>query len=794
MSASHAVRIEDYTIGWVCALFTELAAAQDMLDERHSDTHVHGLDTNIYTLGSICGHKVVIACLPDGQIGVGSAAAVAAQMKSTFPSIQFGLMVGVGGGVPTVENDIRLGDVVVSRPDKGHGGVVQYDFGKNTPGGFQRTGFLNSPPQILLKAIAKMRSNHLRGESKVLQYASTPRAEIESPGQDILFEADSCHIGGPICEKCDRDKIVRRKPRANQEPVIHYGTIASGSQVMRYGIERDRVSSEFGGVLCFEMEAAGLMNILPCLVIRGICDYADSHKNKAWQRYAARMAAAYAKELLSRVPTTEVKKPPVTDNKMVHFHLLPDLGVCPFESIMTAPYFGWSDEYIATGIQAVAKAIQTLEEDDDDELFAEAVEFLHEFDATLKDIQRYESEFPSGQFTTDITRLLQIMKSPLDRLLHFLEVYYPTVSSQISKSNGDPESKNWSFEGKKLFGKIIELKDAISHSLKLVHTLLWLHGLENVVKVIRHEIPVMEPDAANVAAKFIQALNSIDNTKLGLNIESLKSRQKYEKAMQFGADSTKQGISPILRTRSRKVRTGGLRSKEMIFAIEVLRQELHRSTGIILDTLIGQMENPSNDSELKGLLELHKQSFVTIHESLKSSWMATNEIEELIRQLTEKDATGNMSSWITTWTASLLGAVIGSIATTMFGMSLNHNNEPQLCDISSLIQGRDMGSRSQNKEELCPRCEHSKVWIFKNDMPDIGDDSKLARSTGPNTDNIDFEEPPLPSVRPLPFKHENADRRITPSLSSAYTASHLHDRATESYLVRYTTELNQRKF
>uniref|UniRef100_A0A093VFH1 5'-methylthioadenosine/S-adenosylhomocysteine nucleosidase n=1 Tax=Talaromyces marneffei PM1 TaxID=1077442 RepID=A0A093VFH1_TALMA len=687
MSASHAVRIEDYTIGWVCALFTELAAAQDMLDERHSDTHVHGLDTNIYTLGSICGHKVVIACLPDGQIGVGSAAAVAAQMKSTFPSIQFGLMVGVGGGVPTVENDIRLGDVVVSRPDKGHGGVVQYDFGKNTPGGFQRTGFLNSPPQILLKAIAKMRSNHLRGESKVLQYASTPRAEIESPGQDILFEADSCHIGGPICEKCDRDKIVRRKPRANQEPVIHYGTIASGSQVMRYGIERDRVSSEFGGVLCFEMEAAGLMNILPCLVIRGICDYADSHKNKAWQRYAARMAAAYAKELLSRVPTTEVKKPPVTDNKM-----------------------------------AVAKAIQTLEEDDDDELFAEAVEFLHEFDATLKDIQRYESEFPSGQFTTDITRLLQIMKSPLDRLLHFLEVYYPTVSSQISKSNGDPESKNWSFE------------------------------------------------------------------------ESLKSRQKYEKAMQFGADSTKQGISPILRTRSRKVRTGGLRSKEMIFAIEVLRQELHRSTGIILDTLIGQMENPSNDSELKGLLELHKQSFVTIHESLKSSWMATNEIEELIRQLTEKDATGNMSSWITTWTASLLGAVIGSIATTMFGMSLNHNNEPQLCDISSLIQGRDMGSRSQNKEELCPRCEHSKVWIFKNDMPDIGDDSKLARSTGPNTDNIDFEEPPLPSVRPLPFKHENADRRITPSLSSAYTASHLHDRATESYLVRYTTELNQRKF
>lgn len=82
-------RIQDYTIGWVCALFTELASAQDMLDERHNETHVNSLDTNIYTLGSMSGHNVVIACLPDGQTGVGSAAAVAAQMKSTFPSIQF---------------------------------------------------------------------------------------------------------------------------------------------------------------------------------------------------------------------------------------------------------------------------------------------------------------------------------------------------------------------------------------------------------------------------------------------------------------------------------------------------------------------------------------------------------------------------------------------------------------------------------------------------------------------------------------------------------------------------------
>lgn len=89
---------------------------------------------------------------------------------------------------------------------------------------------------------------------------------------------------------------------------IYYGTIASGNQVMRDGSTRDRVSAEFGGVLCFEMEAAGLMNSFPCLVIRGICDYADSHKNKMWQAYAAGTAAACAKEVLSVLPPAEVAK------------------------------------------------------------------------------------------------------------------------------------------------------------------------------------------------------------------------------------------------------------------------------------------------------------------------------------------------------------------------------------------------------------------------------------------------------------------------------------------------------
>jgi len=105
---------------------------------------------------------------------------------------------------------------------------------------------------------------------------------------------------------------VQRQPR-DQEIMVHFGTIASGNQVMRDAATRDRVSSELGGVLCFEMEAAGLMNSFPCLVIRGICDYADSHKNKKWQAYAAGTAAACAKEVLSVIPAAKVATEPTAE-------------------------------------------------------------------------------------------------------------------------------------------------------------------------------------------------------------------------------------------------------------------------------------------------------------------------------------------------------------------------------------------------------------------------------------------------------------------------------------------------
>lgn len=277
--------------------------------------HTRGIDNHdaavVYTLGRISEHNAVLACLPKGQIGTNSAAMVAVQLQSAFPSIRVGVLVGIGGGVPSAA-DVRLGDVVVSQPGKLHGGVVQYDFGKSTPSGIERTGYLNAPPAILLEAVAKVQAKHHRGQTtlydNIAHFDSLSAFSETNALEDVLFAADNGHVGGPTCKNCSKDKGLVQRGARDEGVVIHYGTIASGNLVIRDGLERDRVSSELGNVHCFEMEAAGLMNTFPCLVIRGICDYADSHKNKDWQPHASAMAAAYAKKLLSVVPPAAVAR------------------------------------------------------------------------------------------------------------------------------------------------------------------------------------------------------------------------------------------------------------------------------------------------------------------------------------------------------------------------------------------------------------------------------------------------------------------------------------------------------
>jgi hypothetical protein len=178
-------------------------------------------------------------------------------------------------------------------------------------GKFIQTGVLNKPPTVLRSGVTELKGWHIsegittyKYVSEMLELNTNMKQKFRYPGSqhDQLFEANYDHSGnGGGCENCVKKNLVTRKPRDTDHPVIHYGIIGSANQVMRHGATREKLRRE-KGILCFEMEAAGLMDNFPCLVIRGICDYSDTHKSKHWQPYAAATAAAYAKELLEIIP------------------------------------------------------------------------------------------------------------------------------------------------------------------------------------------------------------------------------------------------------------------------------------------------------------------------------------------------------------------------------------------------------------------------------------------------------------------------------------------------------------
>lgn len=145
-----------------------------MLDEEHEALPIPRINHNACILGSICGHNVVIACLPN--MGTNPAATVATTMINTFQSIKFGLMVGIGGGNPS---KVNLGDVVVGQLIADYHGVVQWDIGKLEQGRqFVYTGSLNRPPNALLNASNRLKSNHEMYGSKINEYLDDVERKI----------------------------------------------------------------------------------------------------------------------------------------------------------------------------------------------------------------------------------------------------------------------------------------------------------------------------------------------------------------------------------------------------------------------------------------------------------------------------------------------------------------------------------------------------------------------------------------------------------------------------------------
>ncbi|XWW92746.1 hypothetical protein V2A60_000672 [Cordyceps javanica] len=336
---------DDYKVAWICPLEVEEIAALEMLDEEHESLNVPPTDSNIYHLGAINSHNVVIIGLP--RPGNCPAATVITQMKMTFPNLKYGLLVGIGGGVP-VETDrgmIRLGHVVVSEPTGTHSGAVQYDHGKAKTGEFERTGYLQPPPTALLNAARELSVQRQRMDVDPVwsntQRIDTSRSRFRHfkfPGvtNDSLYQPDYEHRQkGSSCEDCGCDPKQRIEPSIDEFNetfvTVHRGTVASGELVLRKAKKRDYLARKYG-VLCFETEAAGASTDFPCMVIRGISDYCDSHKNDVWHGYAAAVAAAYARQLFFHM---SVEEETGSSNPTPHAFELP----CDLTEIAAVHYF-----------------------------------------------------------------------------------------------------------------------------------------------------------------------------------------------------------------------------------------------------------------------------------------------------------------------------------------------------------------------------------------------------------------------------------------------------------------------
>jgi nucleoside phosphorylase len=340
----------DFKIAIICALPLEADAVKALFDERwDASGDMYGKargDRNAYSTGVIGRHNVVLAHMPG--MGKESAASVAANCRSSFEGIELALVVGICGGVPFGKQgeEILLGDVVISE------GIIPYDFGRRLPDQFVRKDTvldnLGRPSAEIRALLAKLKGRWDRRnlQNKISEYLTVLRKELgetatyPGTGEDKLFDPryhhkhqipSSCVIcaacsqrSDPICEaafsltceqlKCDDRKLIPRHRLGTTgaesavsgqtvQPMVHFGLVASGNMVMKSGEDRDQIAVR-EDVIAFEMEGAGVWDNFPCLVIKGVCDYADSHKSKRWQNYAAATAAACMKAFLENWVTS----------------------------------------------------------------------------------------------------------------------------------------------------------------------------------------------------------------------------------------------------------------------------------------------------------------------------------------------------------------------------------------------------------------------------------------------------------------------------------------------------------
>ncbi|KAL3462629.1 purine and uridine phosphorylase [Aspergillus heterothallicus] len=335
---------DGFEIAIICALPRETNAVLSAMDELwHDCRHHYGKvagDDNSYDFGRIGSHSVVIVTLPN--MGPVAASSASRSLKISFSAIKLALLVGICGAIPFKQDgsEIILGDVIIGET------IVELDYGRQYPHGFKRKDAVldvhGRPNGEILSLLQRWKVpailEILRRDSALhLRYLlEQMKADYPGADQDVLFQAnyihkhhascvECCDDGKHACQcsltascgalGCDQSQVVPRQRLEKADhgvpsPLIHIGSIGTGNAVIKSGTHRDQYAQS-EGVIGFEMEGVGVWDNVSCIIVKGVCDYADSHKNKIWQDYAAITAAAVAKAVLNEyVMPQKLPQPP----------------------------------------------------------------------------------------------------------------------------------------------------------------------------------------------------------------------------------------------------------------------------------------------------------------------------------------------------------------------------------------------------------------------------------------------------------------------------------------------------
>ncbi len=325
ISDGRVLSLDQVTVGILTALPKEYAAVCGVLGCNQEVIAARNGSDKVYRLGVVReqagqrGIVVAVALLID--MGNVTAAARTTNMVNDCPNLKEIIVCGIAGAVPSPTNPndhVRVGDIVVSAE-----GVLQYDFGKQVPNGFQIKEGIHRPSPHFLHTARTLQADESSGKRPWEKYIDLGLGilgeEFTRPAvtTDILREREwnslrrlLSNVLGCVQEWFGKKPSYPPIPHPDdsfrklnpERPRVFHGLIASASRVLKDQKLREHLRRDHNAK-AVEMETAGAAHAaytgnVGYFVVRGTCDYCNLYKNDVWHFYAALVAAAYTRALL----------------------------------------------------------------------------------------------------------------------------------------------------------------------------------------------------------------------------------------------------------------------------------------------------------------------------------------------------------------------------------------------------------------------------------------------------------------------------------------------------------------